>query len=190
MPPASAIVIVESALSTILDLEDSVAVVDAADKVLAYGNWLGIQRGTLTEEVDKGGKRFTRRLNPDRVYTAPDGRGELVLQGRSLMFVRNVGHLMTNPAILYGDGKEIPEGILDAVITVDDCGARPEATRQPGDPQLAQPARSISSSRRCTDRPKWPLPANCSAASSSCSGCRPIPSSSASWTRSGAPASI
>ncbi len=111
-------VILESALSTILDLEDSVAVVDAADKVLAYGNWLGIQRGTLTEEVDKGGKRFTRRLNPDRVYTAPDGTGEVVRHGRSLMFVRNVGHLMTNPAILYGDSTEIPEGIMDAVITV------------------------------------------------------------------------
>ncbi len=111
-------VILESALSTILDLEDSVAVVDAADKVLAYGNWLGIQRGTLTEEVDKGGKRFTRRLNPDRVYTAPDGAGEVTLPGRSLMFVRNVGHLMTNPAILYDGSKEIPEGIMDAVITV------------------------------------------------------------------------
>ncbi|GAP38604.1 malate synthase G [Piscinibacter sakaiensis] len=109
--------VMESALSTILDLEDSVAVVDAEDKVVAYANWLGILRGTLTEEVAKGGSRFTRRLNPDRVYTAPDGQGQLTLHGRSLMFVRNVGHLMTNPAIRWGGGQEIPEGIMDAVIT-------------------------------------------------------------------------
>jgi malate synthase len=109
-------VVVEAALSTIMDLEDSVAVVDAQDKVFAYANWLGILKGTLTEEVSKGGKTFTRGLNPDRRYSGPMG-GEVVLHGRSLMFVRNVGHLMTNPAILWGGGKEIPEGILDAVIT-------------------------------------------------------------------------
>ncbi len=113
-------VVLEAALSTIMDLEDSVAVVDAADKVVAYSNWLGILQGTLTEQVQKGEKTFTRGLNPDREYTSAGG-GQLSLHGRSLMFLRNVGHLMTNPAILYGAKgealKEIPEGILDAVVT-------------------------------------------------------------------------
>ena len=104
-------VILESALTTIIDLEDSVAAVDADDKVAAYTNWLGLMRGDLVASFDKGGRTITRALDADRVY------GSLTLHGRSVMFVRNVGHLMTNPAILLSDGSEAPEGILDAVFT-------------------------------------------------------------------------
>ena len=109
-------IIMESALTTIMDCEDSIAAVDAEDKVVVYGNWLGLMKGDLQESVNKGGKTFTRTMNPDRVYTALDG-SELKLKGRSMLFIRNVGHLMTNPAILLKDGSEIPEGIMDGIVT-------------------------------------------------------------------------
>ena len=110
-------ILMEAALTTIMDCEDSIAAVDADDKTIVYRNWLGLMKGDLVEELEKGGKRITRAMNPDRVYTKADGNGELTLHGRSLLFIRNVGHLMTNDAILDKEGNEVPEGIMDGLFT-------------------------------------------------------------------------
>ena len=176
-------VMLEAALTTIVDCEDSVATVDGEDKTFAYRNWLGLIDGSLEATFEKGGAPFTRRLSPDRSYVAPGGV-PFALHGRALLLVRNVGHLMTTPAILDGDGAEIPEGILDAMITVL-IGARdlrgiaafPTAVQDP----------FTSSNPRCTVRRKSPFPTICSRVSRKRSALRPLPSRWGSWTRSVVP---
>ena len=184
-------VVLESAVTTIMDFEDSVAAVDADDKVLGYRNWLGLNKGDLTEEVTKDGKTFTRILNQDRTYTAPDG-SELTLPGRSLLFVRNVGHLMTNDAIVFekdgADGNEVPEGIQDALFTsliaVHGLKAA-EPTDHCGQPDRLDLHREAEDARPRRGRVHRELFARVE----DVLGLPPPPSRSASWTRSAAPPS-
>jgi malate synthase len=172
--PGIADVRLEAALTTIVDLEDSVAAVDAGDKLLAYRNWLGVIRGDLEASFDKGGRQLVRKLEDDLVVTCPDGR-EVALPGRSLLFVRNVGHLMTNPAVLMPGNGEIPEGIMDAVVTsaigaLDVEGRTRRTNSRCGSIYIVKP--------RCTAPRNATSPTTCSTQSRTCSASSATPSRS------------